>query len=360
MNQFFIAALPILLTSQVAFADKAKKLSWTELPPLPNELGLAGPFAGVHNDALIVAGGANFPSPVWEKDKVWHDRIFVLTKAGNKHVWKDGGNLLRPIAYGAAVSTSHGVVCMGGNDADKTFDDVFVLKWDASTETVTKIKYPSLPKPCAFGAATLVGDVIYLAGGQSGQSLQTAMANSWSLDLSKKGHGIELVWRKRSAWPGSSRALNLTIHQHNGVNDCVYVISGRRQATPDAKSVEFLKNIWEYTPATGEWRKRSDAPRCVMAGTGIGIGRSHIFVLGGADGSLFFQGDVLKDDHPGFPKESLAYDTITNKWTSAGSIPRNHVTTIAVQWNDSIIIPSGEVRPRVRSPKIWSVHSARR
>ena len=46
--------------------------------------------------------------------------------------------------------------------------------------------------------------------------------------------------------------------------------------------------------------------------------------------------------------------------TSAGSIPRNHVTTIAVRWDDRIVLPSGEVRPRVRSSAIWSIRPAER
>lgn len=345
----------LLATPSVALAENASSLSWKELPALPDELGVAGPFAGVHNKALIVAGGANFPKPVWESDKVWHDRIYVLTKSDDGFAWKDGGKLARPVAYGAAVSTRHGVVCIGGNDAEETFADVFLMTWDAAAENVTSTKYPSLPKPCAFGSAALVGNVIYLAGGQSGQSLETAMTNFWSLDLSNKEDPEKFVWQQLDAWPGPSRSLNLTVHQHNGFNDCVYVISGRRQQNAVAQSVEFLKDVWEYTPVTGNWRKRTDAPRCVMAGTGIGVGQSHLFVLGGADGSLFFKGNELQDTHPGFPKEALSYHTITDTWTTAGAIPRNHVTTIAVEWDGAIIVPSGEVRPRVRSPKVWSI-----
>ncbi|MFP6901698.1 MAG: sodium/solute symporter [Opitutales bacterium] len=362
MNQFiapliYSASLitVFLAAPSKVVAEKQELLSWQELPSLPNELGVAGPFAGIHNDALIVAGGANFPRPVWENDKVWRKQIHVLTKTSDGFVWKNGGELPRGIAYGAAVSTPDGVVCMGGNDSNETFDKVFLLQWDASAGKVTDIGYPPLPKPCAYGAAALVGDVIYLAGGQSGQSLETAMANFWALDLSKKDNPTEFVWKELAPWPGSSRAFNLTVRQHNGYNDCVYVISGRRQEGPDAKKVEFLKDVWEFTPATGNWRKRTDTPRCVMAGTGIGFGQSHVFVLGGADGSLFFKGGELKDDHPGFPKESLAYHTITDTWTSAGTIPKNQVTSIAVEWDGAIIIPSGEVRPRVRSPKVWRV-----
>ena len=358
MSRFAILVLTFLIASNAALrADELNSglLSWTELPQLPDELGVAGPFAGVHNDALIVAGGANFPLPVWESEKVWHDRIYVLTKTDDGFAWKDGGTLARPIAYGAAVSTPDGVVCMGGNDSKETFDRVFLLQWDGSSGQVTSSDYPRLPKPCAFGSAALIGDVIYLAGGQRGQLLDSAMTNFCSLDLSKKQRPTEFVWKQLEPWPGPSRALNLTVSQHNGYNNCIYVMSGRRQHGPAAKDVSFLKDIWEYTPATGNWRKRADAPRCVMAGTGIGNGQSHIFVLGGADGSLFFKGNDLQDEHPGFAKETLAYHTITDTWTNAGASPRNHVTTIAVEWNGSIIVPSGEIRPRVRSPKVWSV-----
>jgi N-acetylneuraminic acid mutarotase len=35
--------------------------SWGELPRIPDKFGFAGSFAGTANNALIVAGGANFP-----------------------------------------------------------------------------------------------------------------------------------------------------------------------------------------------------------------------------------------------------------------------------------------------------------
>lgn len=327
-------------------------LRWSELPELPNELGVAGPFAGVHHDALIVAGGANFPKPVWENNKVWRDSIYVLTRNGENYVWTDGGTLPRPLAYGAAVSTDDGVVCIGGNDTDETLSDVFLLAVDAVTHQVSKTDYPPLPRPCAFGSATLVGQVIYLAGGQSGQTLDTAMKNFWSLDLSKKQDSTAFVWRQHDSFPGPSRALNLTLSQHDGAHPSVYVISGRRQ---EGDAIQFLKDCWQFTPQTGKWRQRAEAPRSVMAGSGTNYGQSHLLVLGGADGSLFHQSDKLRDAHPGFPKEALAYHTITDSWTSAGLIPQNQVTTIAVKWNGAIIIPSGEVRPRVRSPKLWRV-----
>lgn len=349
-------ALVIALSGGMPFSAPGQTASaafdWQPLPDLPDALGVAGPFVGVHNDALIVAGGANFPLPVWETDKVWHDAIHVLTRTADGFVWKDGGRLPRSMAYGASVSTPEGIVCMGGNDERDTFSEVFILRWDPEAATVTSEPYPSLPRPCAYGQAVLLGDTIYLAGGQSGSSLESAMTNFWALDLSRKSEPTVFAWKEVVAWPGDPRAFNLTVRQHNGYDDCVYVMSGRRQ---EGEGMRFLTDLWEYTPRTGTWRQRAELPRCVMAGTGIAIGQSHIFVLGGADGSLVPRASELRDKHPGFPKEALAYNTITDTWTSGGPIPQNHVTTIPVLWDNRIIVPSGEVKPRVRSATVWSI-----
>ena len=241
---------------------------------------------------------------------------------------------------------------MGGNDADQTFDQVFLLSWDSSTQEISILDYPSLPSPCAYGQAALIGNTVYLAGGQSGLALDSAMNNFWALNLDERENPDSFQWKQLPAWPGTGRAFNLTLSQHNGYHDCIYVLSGRRQ---QGEEVSFLKDVWEFTPGTGQWRQRSDVPQCVMAGPGISIGQSHLFVLGGADGSLFFRGNELKDNHPGFPKEAFGYHTITDTWTSLGTTPANHVTTTAVKWRDRIILPSGEIRPRVRSPKVWSI-----
>lgn len=348
-----------LFTCVPVYAQDAEEglLTWSdEIPPLPDSIGVAGPFVGVHGEALIVAGGANFPRPVWESEKVWHDEIHVLLKKDGKYLWKQSGQLPKPLAYGAAVSTAAGVLCIGGNDSTSTFSEVFLLQVDAGTGEVKIIDYPSLPNPCAFGAAALLGNsdngVVYLAGGQSGLSLDTATSQVWSLDLSQRDDADTFVWKKEIDFPGPTRALNLTLAQHDGYEDSLYVISGRRQ---NGENVEFLTDVWQYKPSSKAWRSRTDVPTCVMAGTGIGWGQSHLLVLGGADETNFFKADELRDNHPGFPKEAWAYHTITDTWVSAGKTPENQVTTIAVEWDNAIVIPSGEVRPRVRTPNVWKV-----
>jgi SSS family transporter len=350
----------------------AAQLQWDALPPLPNADGVAGPFVGVHGDALIVAGGANFPKPVWESSKVFHDQIHVLVRepkgAVTAYRWVTGPRLEKPIAYGASVSTAHGVLCMGGNDAAQTYADVFLLQWNPKSESVERLPLPALPAPCANGSAAVLGEKVYLAGGTTGPGLETALSSFWSLDLSRLESG-DPAWEHLPAWPGPPRAFAIAAAQNNGVNDCVYVMSGRR--VNEQGKTEFLTDVYEFNPAKFQpgapgganmnpWRRRAELPRCVMAGTGIAVGQSHVFVLAGADGTLFDQTDLLKDAHPGFTKEALAYHTITNTWTSAGPTPANQVTTTAVRWggntvSDPVILASGETRPRVRTPQIWEI-----
>jgi N-acetylneuraminic acid mutarotase len=197
-----------------------------------------------------------------------------------------------------------------------------------------------------------VGAVIYVVGGQSGQQLDSALNNFWSLDISLQNDTEKFHWQELQSLPTHPRAYNMVTHQRYGDRDCVYVLGGRAQVDDQ---VRFLKDVWRFDPRAKSWQRCEDLPRSVTAGIGIGWGEREIYVLGGDDGLLFAKTDELRDQHPGFRKEALAYDTATNVWTSAGATPQNQVTTIPVIWNNSIIVASGEVRPRVRTPAVWSV-----
>ena len=62
----------------------------------------------------------------------------------------------------------------------------------------------------------------------------------------------------------------------------------------------------------------------------------------------------LLSTHPGFSRAILAYHTITDTWVQVGWFPDLcPVTTTAVARGTSILIPSGEVRPGVRTPMVW-------
>ncbi|MCH2025146.1 MAG: sodium/solute symporter [Verrucomicrobiales bacterium] len=335
-------------------------LTWEKLPDLPpmngqeKNPGVAGPFVGIHNNALIVAGGANFPGkPLWETDKVWHDDIYVLVRGESSYDWKGSGKLNRPLAYGASVSTDAGVVCIGGDDATEVYKEVFLLSWDNDKNQLNRTELPSLPEPVAYGAATFVNGTVYLVGGQTGKSLKSATNKVYYFNLERFKKDVPTEWNELPEIPWSSRAFVQVASQHNGYDDCVYVIGGRRE---EGESVDLLSDVWEYNTRSKEWRQRASFDGPLMAGTAIGYKQSHIVVLGGSHGTYWGKADELKDEHPGFLKKTYLYHTITNTWIESGDSPANHVTTVPVLWDDSIVIASGEIRPRVRSPEIWKVN----
>ncbi|UCF36226.1 MAG: sodium/solute symporter, partial [Acidobacteriota bacterium] len=343
-------------------------LAWEALPDLPDPLGVAGAFVGSDNGALIVAGGTNFPVPFWETEKQWTDRTWVLTAEGTgRFGWEEVPGLEGPRAYGAVASTPFGLACFGGTDGQEIFSDAFLLRWDAGLHSFNRIPLPDLPGPCAYGAAVLVGNVVYIAGGQSGLDLQSALGNFWRLDLSEIGEpGSVLRWEILEKWPGPPRAFNILAAQHNGFDDCVYLVSGRcstgltdlAEAPGKAVTGEIfaLQDVYEFNPQRIDqpWRKRAAVPAPVMAGAAVAVGQSHLFFLTGDNGSLMSQTEELRDQHPGFPKRALSYHTITDTWVELGSVPSNQVSIPAVKWNDRIVLASGEIKPRVRTNRVWS------
>ena len=337
-------------------APAAPRTRFESLPPLPDPIGFAGAFVGVSGGALVFAGGANFAPPVWENDKRWSDRVFVL--ASPDAGWREVDSLPAPRGYGASVAHGDGVICIGGDDADAVHRDVWRLSYTSGRVTLETL--PSLPMPLAYCAAAVVGDRVVVVGGQTSKDLATATDRVLGLDLGAPG----AAWTELEPLPGGPRVLAFAVAQHDGSAFGVHVFGGRRAEAEGPFGLAFLQDHWRLDPATGAWVERSPPPRPLMAGCAAATGQAHVAVLGYADGSILTEmadsGSSERDfDHPGFPRELLAYHTITDRWSSLGALPdgvQNQVTTSAVAWRGGIVVPSGEVAPRVRTPAVHLVH----
>ena len=66
---------------------------------------------------------------------------------------------------------------------------------------------------------------------------------------------------------------------------------------------------------------------------------------------------TLRTNTRDFQNRFGGYNALNDTWQKAGELPQNHVTTQVAKWGDDYIIASGEIRPRVRTPKIWKVTS---
>ncbi len=379
-----IGLLPLALWSTTT--EPALTLQWhniAELPPAPGQYlqpGLAGAFSGIHGDAMIIAGGANFPSgPNWEGGKKeYHRDVYVLTKAADGAMqWQEnvGFQLEKPLAYGLSIGGPDGLICIGGMNAEGHYEDVFKLSWNPASNQLVHKPMPALPKAMANIAGARSGNVIYVAGTEEGNGKKYF----WSLDL----NAVSTGWKTLPAWPGSPRTHAVGVIQNNGTGDFFYLMKGRYKI--DKATTTFHSDIQAYHLQKGEWQTIIANPadtlanQSLSAGSGIAIGANHILMIGGDNGTLFVQleelnakirsttdsierqGYILQrreilQNHPGFSDEVLAFHTITQSWTKIGDIPsKSPVTTNAFDWDGQIIIPGGEIAPCVRTPQIVSL-----
>jgi solute:Na+ symporter, SSS family len=346
-----IAILAILIASSNAIAAPKSPaagsdfLRWDNLPSVPDKIGLAGAMAGVTtDDALVVAGGANFPDmPPWlGGTKVWHDRVFLLR--GPDASWKIlQDRLPRPLAYSVSLTTALGIAVIGGSNSERHYADCFLLRVDRDKLTTTTL--PSLPRPIANASGALLGKTIYVAGGIEQPAALECMNEFWSLDLSDQ----EGDWLELEPWPGPGRMFAVAGVQ----NDSFFLFSGTAlRPGPDGKPVrEALQDAYRFTPSKG-WVRVADLPRPAIAAPSPApsLGQSHLLVLGGNDSS---QVDVKPAEHTGFSRDVLSYNTITDTWVSLDRLPFSLVTTPAVIRGDRITIPGGEKQPGIRSNEVW-------
>ena len=322
----------------------SSRLDWKRLPAIPDGEGFAGAFSGVSGGALVVAGGANVVGDRWANplEKRWYDTLFVLENPAGP--WCSGFKLPRPLGYGVSITTRHGIVCIGGSDSERHFADVFVIEWKDA-----QIRYrelPPLPRTCANACGALLGETLYVAGGLESPSSVTAMHTFWSLDLSEPVP----VWHELEPWPGPARMLAVA-----GVLDGSFFLFSGAALSTDQKGAsvrEFLRDAYRFTPGHG-WRRVADMPRPAVAAPSPAPStvQSQLLIFSGDDGTQVNFSPVQQ--HPGFPRDVLAYALSLDQWRILGEVPFSIATAPTVQWWCGTVISSGEVRPRVRTPEVW-------
>jgi len=198
----------------------------------------------------------------------------------------------------------------------------------------------------ANSCGALLDRSIYLAGGTDSPEATNALRVLLHFDLSKPGKG----WEELPPWPGPARMLSVAASL-----DGSFFVVGGTDLNPghDGKPVRtYLKDGYRYTPGEG-WRRIADMPNPVVAAPSPAAARddSSFLVIGGDDGSLVGFEPLSK--HPGFPRRMLQYYAPGDRWTVAGQAPASRATLPTAVWHGLHILPSGEVRPGVRSPEVW-------
>jgi SSS family transporter len=348
----------IFFTPQLMFGQIQHQLTWDELPPIPDKEGYAGMFAGVSNGQLICMGGANFPGEMpWKGgQKVWYDNIYVLSK--NASTWKLANKKLpKPLAYGVSVTYRNKIILVGGNNKQGYYSDVYSVEYNNGGIQIDTL--PSLPYPIANMTGTLVGNTIFIAGGDTSF---TGMPIKVFLSLNLQNTSDNQKWVSLEPWPGAPRIQAVSASMH----DDYFIFSGINlvKISDSTSQRIILKDAYKFIPSFngslvtgGKWVPLPEMPRGVAAGPNPAptFGTDHILFPGGLDSATAAYKDPSA--FPGFVTDLLAYNVQSNTWLNFGNLPAKstRVTLPAVKWNQQWVFPNGEMGPGKRSSKVFTL-----
>lgn len=388
------------------------KFEWHELPPLPPpdgqslQLGIAGAFVGPTGTALLVAGGANYPTPrVDGGAKTFRRELYVLERPDGKIPrWTTNTTLKlpRPRGYGGSVTIDDGLLCIGGSDDRRCATDVVLLKWDPRNRSLSSEEWPALPEPAVDIASAQIGHKIFVAGGKAALNGPSnhSTRNFWVLDSSNR-RPERFQWRRLPPLPGPPRSKAILVAQSVHGNDRIFLFSGRSEEP--GKATLFLTDAYAYDVSQDRWETLRHVAsgtgdgslgRSVMVGTGIPLPNGEIAIFSGSDGALYEISDDLNRrvasaeealksavnsknqpdlvaklaaaitarrrfvaEFPGFSKDVLLYNPMRDEWRKLGEFPGlPPVTTTSAIWEGRIVIPSGEIAPGIRTDKVWTAN----
>ena len=334
----------ILMTTPL-MAGSVTSGDWQHLQDIPDKLGLAGAFAGVANGALIVAGGANFPDKMpWEGGvKKWHDTVWMLSQPDG--AWHSVGRLPSPLGYGVSATTEQGIICAGGSDSSGHHSNT--LRLSLKGEALVIETLPNLPVALANCFGALVGDKLYVVGGNERPGETECVNRAFVLDVNDLATG----WKEIEPLPGRPRFLCAA-----GVIGFMLYIAGGTTLEPAADGKMnrvYLTEVWSYRE-TGGWSRCADMLYpAVAAPSPMPLAQGKLWVLSGDDGSHW--GFQPPAKHPGFPAQIQGYDAAENAWKPMGELPAGRAVLPCVWWRERIVLINGEQRPGVRSPQVWSL-----
>lgn len=339
MNRFVWIVALMFMTTNLQAATAGGEFVWRELPDLPQVLG--GQFVGVIADHLVVAGGSYFVTPPWSGGtKQWVDTIYTLGRGDAR--WRLAGHLPSTLGYGVAISTPHGMLCIGGQTPSGNTRQTLRLRLEGSRIVIDRL--PDLPETDSSMTGALAGDTVYVAGGQLTPQSTSALQAFWALSLAKPREG----WKTLPAWSGPPRIFPVTIASGSSV--CVISgaeLTGTLGPPPGRK---FLSDAYCYAPKEG-WRTLPTLPHPMAGAVGAEV-NGDLLVFGGNDGSLADHEYEIREKHPGFSKSIYGFNPRTQHWRVVGTIPYSLVTTGIVHWGDEWVIAGGEIHPAFRSAKV--------
>ena len=344
MMRFWVSL--ILAAGLVACHTETMKV--TELKVIPDAAyakGVSAPFCGVAGDALVVAGGANFPDKSLLEGGA--KRVYADIWALEAGEWVHAGLLPDSTAYGATFAVDGALVLAGGNVCGVTTDKVYELTLQDGAAVLRAL--PPLPEPMEQCGWTRDGDRLYLVGGVGTTGVYACTVG-------------EYVWTRLADLP---EPLVQPVAFASGGH--LYVWGG---FNPETLEVSDKGRVIPAEEPESPWREAPSIPDggSFVGATGATLPDGRLAVVGGVNRAIFARAlhNTPEDRIPYLSKEPAeyqfrqavyAFDPASGTWTFLGADPACALAGpgVAVRPAGGLYVAGGELKPGVRSPKIFAL-----
>ncbi|MDE5611302.1 MAG: cyclically-permuted mutarotase family protein [Odoribacter sp.] len=382
----FSGGVGISVAQELRTGDKRVKIS--RLPELVvfekdgRKEGVSAAFGGTLGDAIVVAGGCNFPNvPAADGGKkVYYDQIYVLRHPEQKRAkWELAGKLPVSAANGASVTLPEGIVCIGGCHQKGALSGVWLLQWNADGSAIVSRSLSELPVAMDNFAAATDGKRIFVAGGNiDGKPGKRSFVLD-SLDAP--------MWQELPVVPGPMRLQPSAVV----VKGKFYLLGGFLPRLGGQECMIATDGL-VYDPVYGGWKETGAilpegeiVPRALVGASGVVLRDSIVVFQGGVHREVFKAAvdnpllqrraaglgqreelERLRSEQaaymrhePGwykFNRQLLLFRPEEGRWTALGDWEEvARAGALLLVYKDKLVVVNGETKPGIRSAGVYMI-----
>lgn len=337
-----VAAVALVLAAACCNQEHDMIQEFVPIPDAAYAKGVSAPFCGVIGDVTLVAGGANFPEKSLLEGGA--KKVYRDIWANDGAAWHHAGLLPDSTAYGATFAVEGTLIFAGGNVNGQTTDRVYEVSLGEDCQAVVK-PLPALPVPMEQAGWTSDGECLYLVGG----------AGTKGVFACKIG---EYIWSQVAELPEPlvqpvAFAAGGKLYVWGGFNPETLEVSPRGICLQD-----------------GQWTEAPGIPDggTFVGATGVTLPDGRLVAVGGVNREIFSRAlhNTPEDRIPYLSKEPAeyrfrsevwAFDPADESWALLCDEPACALAGpgVAALPDGSIVVAGGELKPGVRSPRIFTL-----
>ena len=325
MKRLIFAFIVLLLVYSCKNKIPDPTWSWGPVIPIPKSSWATT----AKEDAVITVGGTYWSTNADGNDvKTWLSTVYQLNIKDMK--WESLPDYPLPVGYGFATIVNSKLYVVGGRGDLRGNAETFIL--DLSSNSPYWYPGPSLPQPRWQHKGGVIGNIIYIIGGISGDPAQESTTQLSPDILALDTHKLEKGWQfitniptPEIMWQFASSCVG-KIYIFGGV---VQMTDMGIRTTIDGTLRITENNLLPFVPqseaysfdvVSGQWNALEPlpTPKC-LAGC-VALDDRYILIAGGVD--LVVPGSQTPDGRPriNFSTECWLYDTLGDTYKSTSPL----------------------------------------